>query len=153
MKDFHQVINQAEKRCKENGSRLTLKRRHVLLLLLQAGKALSAYELIDAYKAEFGDTLPAMSMYRFLEFLATEHLVHRLELANKYVACKGMNCTSEEMVSQFLICRQCRKVHEINISQPAMMEFKKNIKDAGFRMTNMQLEMSGICETCTSNMT
>ena len=145
------VIEQAERRCKKNGSRLTEKRKLALSLLLKSGKALSAYELVEAYKTELGETLPPMSMYRILEFLVAEHLVHRLELANKYVACEHINCERGHTESQFLICDQCQKVKEISISTSIMEELKKNISDAGFRLASPQLEMNCICEDCTGN--
>ena len=143
------LIEQAEQRCKTNGSRLTVKRKQVLSLLLSSDKALSAYELVKAYKAETGKTLPAMSVYRILEFLEREHLAHRLELANKYVACKQINSKHEHVVSQFLICGQCQKVKEISIESSAMTELKKSVKNAGFYLTSPQLEMHCICEDCT----
>ncbi len=145
------VIDYAERRCKKNGTRLTEKRKLTLSLLLKSGKALSAYELLDAYKTELGDTLPATSMYRILEFLMSEHLVHRLELVNKYVACEHINCEGEHAQAQFLICRQCQKVKEIRISKLILDALKKNIDDAGFRLASPQLEMNCICEDCMSS--
>lgn len=145
------VIDQAERRCKENGSRLTEKRKLALSLLLKSGKALSAYELVEAYKNELGDTLPPMSMYRILEFLMAEHLVHRLELANKYVACEHINREHDHTESQFLICGQCQKVKEISISRSIMEALKKSVNDVGFHLASPQLEMNCICQDCMAS--
>lgn len=145
------VIDHAERRCKKNGTRLTEKRKLALSLLLKSGKALSAYELVEAYKNESGDALPAMSMYRILDFLVAEHLVHRLELVNKYVACERINCEDQHTQTQFLICTQCQKVKEIRISKSIIGAIKKNICDAGFRLASPQLEMNCICEDCISS--
>ncbi len=148
MDSVRRVIDRAEQRCKEKGSRLTEKRKQVLSLLLKSGKALSAYELVEAYKTDLGDRLPAMSVYRILEFLMSEHLVHRLEIANKYVACDHINCEQHHNETQFVICGQCQKVKEISISGSIMEELKKNANEVGFNLSNLQLEMSCICEDC-----
>lgn len=150
MDAIQRVIDHAERRCKENGSRLTNKRKLALSLLLKSSKALSAYELVEAYKTELGDTMPAMSMYRILEFLMAENLVHRLDLINKYVACEHIKCEQEHAQTQFLICGQCQKVKEVAISAPIMDLLKKNTSDAGFHLASPQLEINCICQDCMS---
>lgn len=150
MEAVTRIIDEAERKCKANGSRLTNKRKHVLSLLLKSGKALSAYELVEAYKSELGETLPAMSIYRILEFLEGEYLAHKLSLANKYVACEHICCQHDHDVSQFLICNQCQKVKEISIGKPTMSGLKKNIQDAGFHLVSPQLEMNCVCNICAT---
>ncbi len=151
MKKVKHIIDHAEKHCKTHGSRLTNKRKQVLSGLLQSEKALSAYELIDIYKTEFGETIPAMSMYRILDFLQNEHLVHKLNLANKYVACSHIICNHDHAVPQFLICGQCQKVKEISINKSTIVELQKNVEDAGFDLISPQLEMNCICENCMAS--
>ncbi|GJL75696.1 Fur family transcriptional regulator [Nitrosomonas sp.] len=151
MKKVKQIIDHAEQHCKAHGSRLTNKRKQVLLGLLQSERALSAYELIDVCKAEFGEALPAMSMYRILDFLQREHLVHKLNLANKYVACVHITCDHDHAVPQFLICGQCQKVKEISINKAIIVEFQNNVENAGFQLVSPQLEMNCICENCMIN--
>lgn len=148
MEKVQQILDHAEQHCKTHRSRLTNKRKQVLLGLLQSEKALSAYELIDIYKAEFGETLPAMSMYRILDFLQGEHFVHKLKLANKYVACAHITCQHDHAVPQFLICSQCQKVKEIGIGKLIIAELQKNVEYAGFHLVSPQLEMNCICESC-----
>ena len=151
MQTIDHAIAQAEQRCQSNGARLTEKRKQVLSLLLKSGKALSAYELVNAYKDERGETLSAMSMYRFLEFLEEQHLVHRLDLANKFVACEHIECVDHHTNSQFLICSECQKVKEVTISETAMQELRNNVMQAGFSLRAKQLEMDCICNECASN--
>lgn len=148
MKRVEKIIDHAEQHCKTHGSRLTQKRKQVLSGLLQSEKALSAYELIDVCKNEFGETLPAMSMYRILDFLQGEHLVHKLKLANKYVACAHISCDHEHAVPQFLICGECQKVMEISISKSTIKKLQQNVEDAGFHLTSPQLEMNCVCDNC-----
>lgn len=148
MSKFQHVIEHAERHCQQNGSRLTVKRKRVLLSLLISEKAMSAYDLIDFCNAEFGESMPAMSVYRILEFLEQQQLVHKLNLANKYVACSHISCSHSHEVSQFVICGQCQAVKEIAIKKATLNQLKKNIEDAGFQLVSPQLEMNCICAAC-----
>ena len=116
MSNMNSIIQHAEQHCKNHGVRLTEKRKQVLAGLIQTDKALSAYELIDVCKEQCGEVIPAMSVYRILEFLESENLVHKLKLANKYVVCAHIRCDHAHGVPQFLICGKCNKVKEISIS-------------------------------------
>ena len=78
MDKIQACIQHAERQCRKNGVRLTTKRKQILLSLLQAKKAMSAYELVDHYKNEQGESMPVMSVYRILNFLENEFLVHKL---------------------------------------------------------------------------
>lgn len=148
MTKVEQVLNSAEQLCKSQNVRLTDKRKKVLTVLLKSVKALSAYEVIEVYKNEFGKTMPAMSIYRILDFLEGKCLVHKLNLANKYVACAHISCEHEHQISQFLICKKCQKVNEININKSIILEFQKNVENAGFHLVSPQLEMNCICNNC-----
>ena len=150
MKEVSQIIDHAEQHCKEHGSRLTLKRKQVLSGLLQSEKALSAYELVDYCKTVFGENIPAMSVYRILKFLQDEHLVHKLNLANKYVACSHISCSHAHAVPQFLICKRCSKVKEIDIKPVTINDLRASVNEAGFELINTQLEMNCLCEGCIS---
>ena len=151
MNRVQKIIDHAERHCKAHGSRLTSKRKQVLSCLLQSEKAMSAYELVDFCKVEFGETIPAMSVYRILNFLQDEHLVHKLNLANKYVACAHITRDHAHAVTQFLICGQCQKVKEISIDKSTIAELQKSVEQAGFQLISPQLEMNCICEACIVN--
>jgi len=151
MSKVQKIIDHAERHCKANGARLTDKRKQILSGLLQSQKALSAYELIDYYKNTFNEAIPAMSVYRILDFLQEEQLVHKLNLANKYVACSHITCDHSHDVPQFLICGECQRVEEISISKTTIESLERNVKDAGFQLTSPQLEMNCICENCVEN--
>jgi Fur family zinc uptake transcriptional regulator len=144
------IIGHAERQCKAHGTRLTVKRKNVLAGLVQSNKALSAYELIDFCKQQYGDSMPAMSIYRILEFLEDEHLVHKLSLANKYVACAHISCSHAHAVPQFLICRQCSKVKEIDLRSATIDELRSSVDDAGYKLISTQLEMNCLCEGCVA---
>lgn len=150
MNKIDEIIIHAEQYCKKHGTRLTPKRKQVLSSLIQSEKALSAYDLIDLFERNFGEKIPAMSVYRILEFLEKEHLVHKLSLANKYVACSHITCDHAHGVPQFLICGNCNNVKEIRIDKSTINELKNNIEQAGFRLVSPQLEMNCICNDCSN---
>jgi len=145
------ILEHAEQHCKAHGARLTSKRKQVLSGLLQSEKALSAYELVDFCKTKFGASIPAMSVYRILDFLQGEYLAHKLNLANKYVACAHITCADSHAVPQFLICGQCKKVEEISISKSTIDVLEKSVEHAGFHLVSPQLEMNCVCEACMVN--
>ncbi len=148
MNRVQNIIEHAEQHCKEHGARLTNKRKHVLSGLLASEIALSAYELTEYCKTEFDEAIPAMSVYRILEFLEEEHLVHKLKLANKYVACAHITCDHDHGVQQFLICNECQRVKEISIDKSTIKKLQRNVEDAGFHLLSPQLEMNCLCERC-----
>lgn len=150
MANVDAIISHAEHCCKNHGARLTTKRKHVLASLVQSEKALSAYDLIELCNKEFGDKIPAMSVYRILEFLESENLVHKLSLAKKYVACSHITCDHDHGVPQFLICGECHHVKEISINQQTITELQNNVEHAGFQLVSPQLEMNCICNDCAA---
>lgn len=151
MERVQKIIAHAEQHCTAHGARLTSRRKQVLSGLLQSGKAMSAYELIDFCKARFGKSIPVMTVYRILNFLQDEYLVHKLNSANKYVACAHITSDHAHAVPQFLICGQCQKVKEIRINKSIIAELRKNVELAGFHLASPQLEMNCICDTCIAD--
>lgn len=148
MQNIQTIIEHAERHCREHGVRFTNKRKRVLSGLVASQKAMSAYELVDYCKEEFGENMPAMSVYRILDVLEAEGLVHKLNLANKYVACSHITCDHAHEVPQFLICSQCQKVEEITLNMSTISELRANVEHAGFHMISPQLEMNCICKGC-----
>lgn len=150
MNNINQILNYAEKNCHANGSRLTEKRKRILTGLLQSEKAQSAYELIDYMHKEFGEALPPTTVYRILDFLTKENLVHKLHLANKYISCAHISCNHAHEVPQFLICDECGNVKEIGIKESLINTLKHNVKEMGYTLKSPQLELHCLCQDCAS---
>lgn len=146
------ILDLVEQRCVQKGLRFTTKRKQVLRALLESGKALSAYDLIDLCKERYEASLPAMSVYRILEFLEEHHFVHKLHIANKYVACSHLSCDHAHQVPQFLICQRCDAVEEIGIQKALMDELEKNVDKSGFHLVSPQFELNCICNNCIAEM-
>jgi len=93
--------------------------------------------------------MPAMSVYRILSFLEGQSLAHKLSTANKYVACSHITCTHKHYSRpQFLICNDCTKVQEVDISSEALVAMEQAAHTAGFHLESRQLELSGTCNDC-----
>ena len=148
MNNIQSIIQHAEQHCKAHHTRLTVKRKQILSGLVQSDKALSAYELIDFCKEHYGLGISAMSVYRILEFLEGEDLVHKLKLANKYVSCAHISCSHTHGVAQFLICSKCSKVKEVYIKPATMKDLQISAQDAGFTLIGPELEMNCLCDDC-----
>ena len=148
MTDFKEAIESAERKCSQRGIKLTRRRREVLTTLLEANRALSAYELVNLCNESSNEPMPAMSVYRILEFLRAEQFVHKLETANKYIACKHIACEHEHKQPQFLICNDCHKVEELDTAVEALSSVETAASMLNFKLLNPQLEVSGSCGLC-----
>lgn len=148
MASIKQILNHAEQSCSANGTRMTDKRKQVLTGLLKTQKALSAYELANFCKEEFDDSIPAMSVYRILEFLESENFVHKLHIANKYVACSHISCAHAHEQPQFLICDKCEDITEIAIRKNIIKTLKAQVHEADYVMKSTQLELHCLCKKC-----
>ena len=148
MSRIQRALKKSEDHCQQQGLRLTTKRKLVLESLLHSKKALSTYELAEICSAQQDTTMPAMSIYRILEFLEKEQFVHKLSIANKYVACAHLACDHAHEVSQFIICSQCQMVKEMTITKVTLAQLNQSAKDAGFELASPHFEMQGVCKKC-----
>jgi Fur family zinc uptake transcriptional regulator len=99
------ALAEARGLCQEKGVRLTPLRDKVLELVWQSHQPVGAYEVL----AELGrqEDCPAQppTVYRFLDFLLEQGLIHRLSSMNAYI---GYPHPGEHHHSCFLICEGCR---------------------------------------------
>ena len=146
--DYETVMSVAEQKCIQGGIRFTKRRKQVLSVLIEADAALSAYEIAERCNAGSDSNMPAMSVYRILDLLQEQNLIHKLDIANKYVCCARISCSHEHDSSQFLICRSCRHVEEISLSDEAVQALQTAASAAGFNAISPQLEIKGRCYRC-----
>ena len=151
LKTVDNAINQAEKICLIRGKQLTTKRKLILTALLHAKKPLSAYELVGYCNRYFAQSIRAMSVYRILDFLETEHFVHKLNISNKYVVCSEIESKHEHGVPQFLICFQCGKVSETQVEPKIISSMHTNARQEGFTVLSPQFEIFCVCDDCAAS--
>ena len=142
------AIDQAEKSCLEHGVKLTPKRKLVLEILLENRQPQSAYEIADLYQRKLDEKIPAMSVYRMLEFLIEQGLVHKLASTNKFMACSHIACSHAHQAPQFLICDNCQSVSEVEIDTKLIQALEKSIRQNHFQLNSPQIELHGLCEHC-----
>src|SRR5438105_11892694 len=80
------VMAHAEALCVARDQRLTATRRRVLEALTASHQPLGAYEIIDRLAASGPRPAPP-TVYRALDFLVANGLVHRIESRNAFIAC------------------------------------------------------------------
>ena len=148
-RETKRVLGEAERHCSEKGVRFTAKRKLVLEALLSSDKSLSAYELADYCRAEQGSEMLPMSVYRILDFLASERLVHRIKTTNKFIACSHISCNHEHKAWQFLICQNCDKVEEVDLEKSILNKITDAIQEVGFQVAGRQFELEGVCSDCS----
>ncbi len=146
--DIDQIIKKSQEACELAGAKLTDKRKNVLIVLLASSTPLSAYEIVERYKTQFQESLPVMSVYRMLDFLIQEKLVHKLETAGQYMSCAHIACEHQHETPQFLICDRCGSVKEIGIKKHIIAELERSIQSTGFALAHRQLELHGVCKHC-----
>ena len=138
------AIAHAEVQCTARGERLTPIRRHVLEALLSSHQPLGAYELIDRLAARGARPAP-ITIYRALDFLREQGLVHRIESRNAFIACVQEHGSGDPVV--FLICEKCGTVGEA-ASAAVADTIKSASRAAGFTPKTPVIEISGICAHC-----
>src|SRR5690554_5753535 len=134
----------AEQVCERAGVRLTTLRRRVLELVWQSHRPMGAYDLLDTLTRE-DDRRPAPpTVYRALDFLQEQGLVHRIASLNAFIG-----CANPEHVHQghFLICRTCRVAIELDqtLLQPTIADIAQQM---GFAVEAETVEISGVCAHC-----
>jgi Fur family zinc uptake transcriptional regulator len=138
------TLTRAEEACEERGARLTPLRRRVLEELAESHAPVGAYEIVDRLK-KGGDSTPAMSVYRALDFLVGEGLAHRIESRNAFLACAHNHDSSSSVA--FLICERCGAVGEVaaaSVTQPLI----DGARATGFSPKMTVVEMTGTCANC-----
>lgn len=132
--------------------------RLVLKVLTTAGRAMSAYDVLDALRGSH-IRAPAQ-VYRALDRLARAHLVHRIESMNAFVACvhdhgRGHNPGDTPFrpshgTVAFCICEDCGDVRELPVPRGGGA-LGRIVDRTGFRASALTLEIRGHCKACSES--
>jgi Fur family zinc uptake transcriptional regulator len=140
-------LARAEQLCLDHGAKLTDLRREVLELILAADGPLTAYVLLDRLQQTRRAAPP--TIYRALDFLLQQGLIHKLERLNAFLACIDEDPLSHDHAAQFLICRVCHSVHELE--DHAIAHAITHAAGAiGFKPEHTTIEIEGICAACAA---
>jgi Fur family zinc uptake transcriptional regulator len=139
------LLDRAGQVCAARGARLTDLRREVLGLILDAEAPTGAYELLDRLRGMRGAAAPP-TVYRALDFLQEQGLVHKVERLAAFVGCVAPDPAH---AAQFLICRSCGRVTELEDH-----ELAHALADAaerlGFTVGKATIEAEGQCAACAA---
>lgn len=152
--DVAERLAAAKEQCRTHGVRFTPLREQIYMLVLQANKPVGAYDLItQLQQARLLDSdneidgaknVAPPTVYRSLEFLLSEGLIHQLTSINAYVPCCHPRA---QHTAAFLICDQCQRVQECS-SLPVQEMISFAEKDIGFTVARSVIELSGRCQAC-----
>ena len=134
-----------------SGARLTELRRQVLALVLEAGRPVGAYDLLELLRGQRRGAAPP-TVYRALEFLMEHGLIHKVERLSAFVGCP-LHAHPEGHVeghahaAQFLICGGCGVVRELE-DAPVREALEQAAARLGFRIGGVTIEAEGRCSAC-----
>jgi len=138
-----QALADARQICQQANARLTPIRERVLELIWQSHKPLGAYDILAKLSADGHNAAPP-TVYRALDFLQQQGLVHRIASLNAFIGCPH---AGKRHTGLFLICRQCRNVLEL--TSPEVTEAVARSSDAeGFTPETTVIEVAGLCPAC-----
>src|SRR3978361_888681 len=133
------ALRHAEGVCERRAQRVTPIRRQGLLALRASHRPLGAYEVIDGLARSMPRPAP-ITVYRALEFLMDNGLVHPIESRNAYLAC-AHDHDAAAMVA-FLICERCGSVGEIPAA-PVAQSLNAAARSTGFAPKLSGVEITG----------
>lgn len=102
------ILARAEALCRERGLQFTPLRREVLEAVAEAGKAQGAYDIAERLSAP-GKRVAPVSVYRALDFLMDQGLVHRIASRNAFIPCAHGHAPGEGVIFDLPDLRRRRR--------------------------------------------
>jgi Fur family zinc uptake transcriptional regulator len=136
----------AEAICAARGEKLTALRRQVLELVWRDHNPVGAYDILATMQVEAGRKVAPPTVYRALDFLLAQGLVHRVVSLNAYVGCRDPGRPHDV---QFMICRDCGTAVELDDRRVAAA-IEAAAGTAGFAIDRRVVEVSGRCARCAT---
>ena len=141
------ALHHAEQVCAGRAQKFTPIRRHVLQALLSSHRPLGAYEVIDELARSMPRPAP-ITVYRALDFLMENGLVHRIESRNAFLACAHDH--GDAALVAFLICDRCGSAGEVPAAQLAQ-SLNDAARSSGFSPKLSVVEITGTCAHCQAS--
>ena len=131
------------KRKNANGkTKLTKNQALVLKILTKASQPLGAYAILDKLRSH-GFNAP-LTVYRALEQLAGQGLVHKIESLNSWTTCCGDHHANSPV---FEICNDCGVVTE-QFDRELVKSLNSMSERSGFIPDRSIIEIHGRCDDC-----
>lgn len=139
----HDALRGAEQVCQTRGVTLTPIRKRVLEMVWAGHKPVKAYEIIDNFAGRNKPAKPP-TVYRALDFLVENGLVHRIESQHAFVGCPS---PVENHNASFFICTRCEVVSELE-SGNLDKTIARLAREKGFAVKRKTVEVYGLCPAC-----
>ena len=140
---INDAIKHAESVCTTRKIRLTPIRKKVLELIWKSHQPIKAYDILAELSSDNFIEKPP-TVYRALEFLLENNLIHRIESQNAYIGCSSDH---ESFDSKFFVCDTCHEVEEL--IEPKLNKALVDIcKKQGFQPNLVNIEIHGTCTQC-----
>lgn len=139
-----QVLNTAARLCQQRHVRLTPLRRQVLALICHSHQPLGAYALLEQLQTEQGRRAAPPTVYRALDFLLEQGLIHRIASLNAFVGCFQ---PEQPHIGHFLICERCGNAAEFDTPE-LNQQLQQTTDQLGFKVTQQTVELFGRCAQC-----
>ena len=138
-----EFLSAAARLCADRKLRLTSRRRQVLEILLLSHQPMGAYDVLaEMNRAHPGERVTPPIVYRAIDFLLGEGLIHRIESRNAFISCNSPGyCRG----ARFLICRDCERVAELEGDAGGLLAAAD---DLGFAVDHSVVEITGTCSEC-----
>ena len=137
------ILGQAEKICAARKLRFTESRRRVLELVCRYSQPVGAYSLLDDLRKD-GHSAAPPTVYRALDFLLENGLIHRLATKNTYLACAHPQNQHEGL---FLVCSLCGETQEVHNSG-VIDSINRSAGKHDFKVEHATVEVAGVCHVC-----
>lgn len=139
------ALNRAEQLCHQRGARFTPIRRKVLELIWARHESIKAYDLLEVLK-DFDSSAKPATVYRALDFLMEQGLIHRVETLNAFIGCRQPEVRHDRL---FLICLHCQNVEE-RTAPGIVQAVAEELNAAMFKAKVQTFEILGSCRDCKS---
>lgn len=125
---------------------LTRNQGEVLSALKGADKPLTAYEILGLAKIRRAGLKAPLTIYRALDKLMDQGLVHRIESLNAFVHCDH---GPHDHATGFLICSDCGRTLEVHLDD-CEDHLAGRAREQGFAVDAVKVEMTGRCPDCAA---
>ena len=137
------ALKEAQNICDQRDLRFTKIRKTVLSIIWESHKPMKAYDILDKITGmEFSAKPP--TVYRALDFLLENGLIHKINSLNAYVGCPH---PLQHEQCYFIICSSCDEIEECcdkDITNAIEGVMAKN----KFSHSNIAIEINGTCNNC-----
>jgi Fur family zinc uptake transcriptional regulator len=137
------ALQRAEAHCVQTGAKLTPIRRRVLELIWQSHRPAGAYDLLALMGGE-GQKVAPPTVYRALDFLVEQGLVHRVESLNAFIGCTEPGHAVQQDI---FICKSCGTAIEINDPELSA-RIQADARALDFQVERQTIEVAGLCRDC-----